>query len=114
VRDAIARIVTYNWKDEEADYAQCGTEPGGNTRAGHVFESLTLMNQWLTSAPTADDELSRPLGDYLYGFETRQSDDDVKIDLELIHTQCGEHLCDVEHGDTMDTLARVVLGHECS
>lgn len=48
----------------------------------------------------------------LAGFEPRQSDDGVKSDLELTCTTCGIVLCDVEHGDGMDTLVRMCLDHE--
>ena len=46
-------------------------------------------------------------------FSPRQSDDDVKRDLELIHDPCGAHVCDVEPDDLMDVLARVCLEHVC-
>jgi hypothetical protein len=46
-------------------------------------------------------------------FQTLQSDDAVKTDLELTHITCGEHLCDVEDGDTMQELIAVVTGHVC-
>lgn len=48
VRDAITAVVDYNWDDEERDYLDnCGNGPGGNARAGHVFEHLTLLRRWL-------------------------------------------------------------------
>lgn len=47
-------------------------------------------------------------------FETRHSDDCVKRDLELIHTPCGTHICDVESGDTLEVLARTAGGHAAS
>ena len=49
----------------------------------------------------------------LVGFEIRQSGDDVKRDLELVHVTCGEILCDAEPGDTPDVLARMAVGHTC-
>ena len=45
VRDAIARLVEYNWASEERDYAECG--PGGNSREGHVYLDLVLLSHWL-------------------------------------------------------------------
>lgn len=41
------------------------------------------------------------------------SDDPVKTDLELIHTPCGERLCDAEHEDSLGVLARVASDHIC-
>jgi hypothetical protein len=46
-------------------------------------------------------------------FTARQSDDDVKDDLELTCEDCDEHLCDVEAGDSLETLARMTLDHYC-
>ena len=40
------------------------------------------------------------------------SDDPAKRDLELVHTPCGEHLCDVQHRDILPVLAGVVTDHE--
>lgn len=50
---------------------------------------------------------------HLQQFECRQSEDDVKQELELTCTECDEHLCDVEAGDALATLVRVTLDHEC-
>jgi len=47
-------------------------------------------------------------------FELRQSDDDVKRDLELICTACLEHLCDAEPTDSLMSLAGTAAGHVCS
>lgn len=48
-------------------------------------------------------------------FECRASDDSAKTDLELICTDCGEHVCDVEHADGLGVLASVAQEHtrEC-
>lgn len=46
-------------------------------------------------------------------FKTLQSDDDVKTDLELTHIPCGQHLCDVEAGDTMLELTLMMVNHVC-
>lgn len=51
--------------------------------------------------------------DALDGFEARQSSDIAKTDLELTCSACGEHLCDIEHGDTLSVLARTAADHEC-
>lgn len=40
------------------------------------------------------------------------SDDAAKHDLELVHTRCGERLCDAEHGDLLPTLASMVTDHD--
>ena len=47
-------------------------------------------------------------------FTARQSSDDVKRDLELTCDKCGEHLCDIEHGDSLAVLAQVALDHFCA
>jgi hypothetical protein len=51
----------------------------------------------------------------LWEFEARQSDDDVKRDLELIHTVCGTHVCDIEPDDVLAVLVSVAEDHarEC-
>ncbi|QDN54276.1 hypothetical protein [Streptomyces sp. S1D4-20] len=43
------------------------------------------------------------------------SEDPAKRDLELIHTACGQRLCDVEHGNTLPQLVGMVEDHaaEC-
>ena len=51
--------------------------------------------------------------DSLYRFECKQSDDEVKTDLEVTCTDCGAVICDVEAGDTLDVLARTADAHEC-
>lgn len=45
------------------------------------------------------------------GVTLRVSDDSVKQDLEVICDACGVHLCDAEHGDTLETLAEVAREH---
>jgi hypothetical protein len=54
------------------------------------------------------------LSDSLHRFECRQSDDDVKTDLELTCVDCDAVVCDVEAGDSMDVLARMADEHVCS
>lgn len=44
--EAIASLVIYNWKDEETDYSTAALEEG-NSREGHIFESLMLVRKWL-------------------------------------------------------------------
>ena len=46
-------------------------------------------------------------------FKVVVSDDGAKRDPELHCTMCGEHLCDVEHGDTLETLVDVADNHVC-
>ncbi|WP_030230567.1 hypothetical protein [Streptomyces sp. NRRL S-350] len=40
------------------------------------------------------------------------SGDPAKHDLELIHTGCGQHLCDAESGDVLPTLLGMVTDHD--
>jgi len=54
------------------------------------------------------------LTDSLQRFEALQSTDEVKTDLELTCTECGEVVCDIEHGDNLKVLAEVADEHECS
>jgi hypothetical protein len=42
------------------------------------------------------------------------SDDAAKLNLELVHTRCGERLCDAEHGDLLTTLADMVTDHDAT
>lgn len=49
----------------------------------------------------------------LHRFEARQSSDIVKTDLELTCTGCGEPICDVEPGDSLEVLVTTVLEHVC-
>jgi hypothetical protein len=53
------------------------------------------------------------LTDSLQRFEALQSDDDVKTDLELTCTDCGEVVCDIEHGDNLKILCSVADDHVC-
>ncbi|WP_327378708.1 hypothetical protein OG393_32860 (plasmid) [Streptomyces sp. NBC_01216] len=39
------------------------------------------------------------------------SGDPAKRDLELVHTGCGERLCDAESGDVLPTLIGMVTDH---
>ena len=50
----------------------------------------------------------------LHQFEVKHSDDGAKHDMELHCTRCGEHLCDVEHGDTLDILVGMARDHACA
>jgi len=43
---AIGRLVAYNWRDEETDYNRNALEPG-NSREGHIFRDLMLIQCWL-------------------------------------------------------------------
>lgn len=45
-------------------------------------------------------------------YPTMASEDCAKTDLELVHTPCGEHLCDVEAGDTVRVLADTIADHD--
>lgn len=56
--------------------------------------------------------LINAVSNVLESFELRASDDPVKRDLELVCTQCGERLCDAEHGDTLGVLVHLALKHE--
>lgn len=47
VRAAPARIVDYNWASEGRSYDECESGPGGNSRQGHVYESLVCVRRWL-------------------------------------------------------------------
>lgn len=47
-------------------------------------------------------------------FVVRQSNDPVKADPELTCDACGEHLCDVEPGDTLSVLVLTAHGHDCT
>lgn len=58
-------------------------------------------------------QLSREMEDFLWRFNLEQSSDDVKTDLELIHADCGAHLCDAEAGDTLFSLVGVAADHKC-
>ncbi|MFI6112755.1 hypothetical protein [Kitasatospora sp. NPDC051164] len=40
------------------------------------------------------------------------SGDPAKHDLELVHTECGQHLCDAESGDVLPTLIGMVTDHD--
>jgi len=42
----IRSIVLYNWNDEEDDYSTEALEPG-NSREGHIFESLMIVQAYL-------------------------------------------------------------------
>ncbi|MFF6829931.1 MULTISPECIES: hypothetical protein [Streptomyces] len=61
----------------------------------------------MSNDPMAQDV---PWDDY----PMRRSADPAKRDMELIHDACGEHLCDVEHGDTLPVLAGVVTDHDAA
>jgi len=54
------------------------------------------------------------LTDSLQRFEALASSDEVKTDLELTCTECGEVLCDIEHGDNLKVLCSVADEHECT
>ena len=52
VINAISEVVSYNWDDEERDYQDnCSDDPDDNQRAGHIFESLRMIRDWLDSRP---------------------------------------------------------------
>lgn len=46
VAQSISSIVTYNWTDEERDYNTEALKPG-NSRDGHIFGDLMLVQRWL-------------------------------------------------------------------
>lgn len=48
----------------------------------------------------------------LWQYRARMSDDPAKTDFELVHEQCGKHLCDIEHDDTIEVLVSVCANHE--
>ena len=56
VRVAIARVIAYNFSDEEHDYLECsdGSDPDANQRRGHIFEDLVLADRFLTGYDTGE------------------------------------------------------------
>jgi hypothetical protein len=44
---AMRTIVNYNWDDEKRDYEEC-LEGNGNSTAGHIFQSLRDVSDYLT------------------------------------------------------------------
>ncbi len=50
----------------------------------------------------------------LRDFQLRVSEDPAKVDLELICEACGTHICDAEHGDSLEVLASTALDHRLS
>lgn len=65
------------------------------------------------TAPPAPVTVPDSLRELLAQFENRSPTDIAKIDDELVHTLCGEVLCDVEDGDSLTTLVDVALHHTC-
>lgn len=61
--------------------------------------------EWMVSVTDA--------GSLLGKFETLQSSDPVKRDLELTCTVCGAVQCDVQNEDELPALLATVLGHDC-
>jgi hypothetical protein len=51
--------------------------------------------------------------DRLEYFIAKCADDSVKKDLELTCDLCQQHLCDIEAGDSLETLVGVASGHVC-
>ncbi|SEC78787.1 Uncharacterised protein (plasmid) [Tsukamurella tyrosinosolvens] len=47
----------------------------------------------------------------LFNYELRVADDSAKPDLALICLECGEHLCDAEHGDSLHSLVATCEDH---
>ena len=50
----------------------------------------------------------------LRDFQLRASEDPAKVDLELFCEACGTHICDAEHGDSLEVLASTALDHRLS
>lgn len=58
---------------------------------------------------TLSDQFRALLGE----FEVRAPTDPVKVDDELVHTTCGQVVCDVEDCDSLSTLVDTAAGHTC-
>jgi hypothetical protein len=43
----LRKLVRYNWREELDDYRKCGDGPYDNQRAGHIFETLVWLDNWL-------------------------------------------------------------------
>jgi hypothetical protein len=86
VRDAITRIVDYNWAAEERDYAGCG--PGGNSRQGHIYLALTLLGRWLGSRP---------------GTEAAPGLSDLKTDATQLGAEIGQLIDAWDKAEEVDT-----------
>lgn len=43
--EALARVINYNWKDEEIDYNNQDDED----RVGHIFLDLQVLNDYVAS-----------------------------------------------------------------
>lgn len=50
----------------------------------------------------------------LHQFFAQQSEDEVKIDLELWCSECDSLLCDIEAGDNLGVLVNVARDHICN
>lgn len=79
-----------------------------------------IQASWYADDTDAVRDAARALIDTIDGrrrvpimqwFEAVASDDDLKRDLELTCTKCGEHVCDVEHQDSLSTLENVARDH---
>lgn len=70
---------------------------------------------WATTAAKVGSATPAVAGVRWGEYPIHISDDPAKHDLELVHTVCGQRLCDVEHGDTLPPLVGMVEDHaaEC-
>ena len=40
-------LLIYCWNDELEDYAECEEGIGGNSREGHIFESMVVLDNFI-------------------------------------------------------------------
>lgn len=50
VRSSLEHVLDHHWDDERADYFDRSPQE----RAGHVFESLRILQAWLNETPPLD------------------------------------------------------------
>jgi hypothetical protein len=90
-----------------------GTPDGTPDVPGAVAHALRNPDHYPPQTPGVWDVGVDNAEEFLGRFETLQSDDDVKRDLELTCTVCGQVLCDVEDGDELAVLVSAASEHDC-
>jgi hypothetical protein len=89
------------------------TPPGTPGVLEAVAHALRNPDHYPPQAPGVWDVGVDNAEEFLGRFEALQSLDDVKRDLELTCTVCGQVLCDVEDGDELSVLAEMAAEHTC-
>lgn len=74
VKRAVDSILTYNWRDECADYIELWRQ-NGRSPSGHIWAALVEVDNWLQGTSTPADQMARASMPEQFGDDGKPQED---------------------------------------